>query len=148
MAAKKRRVLVPRLNDRFEEPVIDVAILERVSEARVWLPYSRTSTSSQKFRVRKQCFCDATNWEWQVTLLCFPSVHWQIAGARANGSIVVVVSQHSLLPVEIWKSISDDPRYSISQRSTSSDLLWVLCAFYNSQKKCLHDSVIAPKNNW
>ena len=28
MAAQTRRVLVPRLNDRFEEPVIDVAILE------------------------------------------------------------------------------------------------------------------------
>ena len=28
MAAQTRRVLVPRLDDRFEEPVIDVAILE------------------------------------------------------------------------------------------------------------------------
>ena len=28
MAAQTRRVLVPRLNDRFEEPFIDVAILE------------------------------------------------------------------------------------------------------------------------
>ena len=28
MAAQTRRVLVPRLDDRFEEPVIDVATLE------------------------------------------------------------------------------------------------------------------------
>ena len=28
MAAQTRRVLVPRLDDHFEEPVIDVAILE------------------------------------------------------------------------------------------------------------------------
>lgn len=28
MAAQTRRILVPRLDDRFEEPVIDIAILE------------------------------------------------------------------------------------------------------------------------
>ena len=47
MAAQTRRVLVPRLNDRFEEPVIDVAILEGFQK----LGYDRhTQEQAQAFR--------------------------------------------------------------------------------------------------
>ena len=51
MAAQTRRVLVPRLNDRFEEPVIDVAILERFQK----LGYDRP-TQEQAQAVRSFVF--------------------------------------------------------------------------------------------
>ena len=71
MAAQTKRILVPRLDRRFDEPVIDVAILESLQK----LGYDRP-TQEQAQAIRSFDFRDATNWERQVALLCFPSVHF------------------------------------------------------------------------
>ena len=74
MVAQTRRILVPQL-DHFEEPVIDVAILEGFQK----LEYDRlTQEQAQAVRsfVLESDVFVMPPWERQVALLCFPSVHF------------------------------------------------------------------------
>ena len=60
MAAQTRRVLVPRLDDHFEEPVIDVAILEGYQKLGYDCPIQEQAQAVRSFVLGSDVFCDAT----------------------------------------------------------------------------------------
>ena len=75
MAAQTSRVLVPQLDDRFEEPVVDVAILEGFQKLGYDCPTQEQAQAVRSFVLGSDVFVMLPTGSGK-SLLCFPSVHF------------------------------------------------------------------------
>ena len=96
MAAQTRRVLVPRLDDRFEEPVIDVAILEGFQKLGYDRPTQEQAQAVRSFMLGSDVFMMLPTGSGKS--LCYASLPyifdslWRSAGEKnAHHCIAVVV---------------------------------------------------------
>ena len=72
---KTKTVLVPRLHREFEEPVVNVAILEAFQKPGYDRPSQDQATCCAKFRVGERYFRHAADKERKVVVLRFSAVY-------------------------------------------------------------------------
>ena len=95
MAVQTRRVLVPRLNDRFEEPFIDVAILEGFQKLGYDCPTQEQAQAVRSFVLGSDVFVMLPTGSGKS--LCYASLPyifdslWQSAGEKDVHHCIAVV---------------------------------------------------------
>ena len=107
MAAQTRRVLVPRLDDRFEEPFIDVAILEGFQKLGYDRPTQEQAQAVRSFVLGSDVFVMLPTGSGKS--LCYASLPYifdslrRSAGEKdAHHCIAVVVLCNNYILLERW----------------------------------------------